>query len=118
MSPIVEQNLTLILFLPWFAILIVLYWIYPRAPRGVARVVFDAAALLLAIVGFVASVHWSYAVADPFYGRLWKQILPTAVSYGVFLGVLSTAFLLRHWLLIAPARGRRALALPTSESID
>lgn len=99
MSPAVEQNLTLILFLPWFAILIVLYWLYPRAPRGVARITYDLVALLLAISGFVASVHWSYAVADPFYGRLWKQILPTAVSYGVFLGVLAPAYLLRGRLL-------------------
>lgn len=112
MSPIVEQNLTLILFLPWFAILIVLYWLYPRAPRGAGRICFDCTALLLAITGFVASVHWSYAVADPFYGRLWRQILPTAVSYGAFLGVLTVAWLLRHWLLVAPTRLRPTTTSP------
>lgn len=117
MHPVVEQNLTLILFLPWFAILIVLYWLCPRAPRGVGRIVYDSLALTVAIAGFVASVHWSYAVADPFYGRLWKQILPTAVSYGVFLGVLSAAYLLRHWLLVAPTRGRAVRPSPNPSSV-
>ena len=33
MNPFVELNLALILFLPWFAILGVLYWMFPRQPR-------------------------------------------------------------------------------------
>ena len=42
MNPLVELNLTLILFLPWFAILGTLYWLFPRRPRGAARVLYDA----------------------------------------------------------------------------
>lgn len=104
MNPLVELNLTLILFLPWFAILAALYWWVPRTPRPRARIVFDAVALLVAVFAFVASVYWANAAADPAYGRMWRQILATAVGYGVFLGVLVVAFLVRsRWL----ARGRR-----------
>jgi hypothetical protein len=45
MNPLVELNLTLILFLPWFAILGTLYWLFPRRPRHAARVAFDIVAL-------------------------------------------------------------------------
>ena len=45
MNPLIEYNLALILFLPWFLILGALYWIYPRQPRHAARVMFDIAAL-------------------------------------------------------------------------
>lgn len=99
MNPLVELNLTLLLFLPWFLILGTLYWLFPRAPRTAARTALDVCALLLAVAAFVASVHWSYHHADPAYGRLWKQILATALGYGVFLGVLGAAFALRwRWL--------------------
>lgn len=99
MSPLVELNLALILFLPWFAILGALYWLYPRAPRPRARVVFDIAALSVAAVAFVLSTHWANANADPAFGRMWRQVLATALGYGVFLGVLTAAFFARRaWL--------------------
>lgn len=76
-----------------------LYWWVPRAPRPRARVVFDTCALIVAVLVFVATVHWANASADPVYGRMWKQVLATAVGYGVFLGVLALAFgVRRHWL--------------------
>lgn len=98
MSPLVELNLTLILFLPWFAILGTLYWLFPRRPRGVARVLYDLATLALSVVVFLWSVHWSMANADTQYGKLWPQILATALGYGVFLAALGLAFALR-WVL-------------------
>ncbi len=99
MNPLVELNLTLLLFLPWFLILTALYWLFPRQPRDFARIAFDVVALLLAVAAFVWSVHWSYHNADPAHGRMWKQILATALGYGVFLGVLGAAFGLRwRWL--------------------
>ena len=55
MSPLVETNLALVLFLPWFVILGVLFWVYPRQPRDARRRVFDAVSLLVAVVAFVAS---------------------------------------------------------------
>jgi len=99
MNPLVELNLTLILFLPWFLILAVLFWMLPRKPRPLARVVFDLAALALSLGAFWYSMRWSVHSADAGYGKLWPQILATAVSYGVFLGVLGSAFALRAWWL-------------------
>ncbi|WP_246123039.1 hypothetical protein [Luteimonas wenzhouensis] len=102
MNPLVELNLTLILFLPWFAILAVLYWLFPRQPRGPARVLYDLATLALSVGAFLWSVYWAIGNADGGYGRLWPQILATAVGYGVFLAVLAIAFGLRFVLF----RGR------------
>ncbi|MCW5581686.1 MAG: hypothetical protein KIS72_10120 [Luteimonas sp.] len=98
MNPLVELNLTLILFLPWFAILGTLYWLFPRRPRGVARALYDLATLALSVAAFLWSVHWSMANADTQYGKLWPQILATALGYAVFLAALGLAFALRRVL--------------------
>lgn len=99
MSPLVELNLALILFLPWFAILATLFWVFPRQPRGRARLAFDLGALALAVAAFVASIYWSHAHADPRYGHMWRQVLATALGYGVFLAAMTLAFWLRRrWL--------------------
>ena len=58
--------LALILFAPWFLILSVMYWVYPRQPRDARRRLFDAVALLVAFVAFVFSLHWSFGFADRF----------------------------------------------------
>ena len=107
MNATVALNLALILFLPWYAILAVLYWLYPRKPRGLVRIGYDLVALGLATAATVASMHWSMVTADLRYGALWPQILATSVSYGVFLAVLTLAFFLRRRLLAA-----HAIALP------
>ena len=102
MNRLVELNLALILFLPWFAILGVLYWLYPRQPRHARRRLFDAAALASAVLAFVLTMHWGHAWADPGYGHMWKQIVATSVAYGAFLAVLTIAFWLRRrWLRAA-----------------
>lgn len=99
MNPLVELNLALLLFLPWFAILGALYWWYPRRPRHRARVVFDVVALLASLLAFLLSIHWAHANADPAHGRMWRQVLAVAIGYGVFLATLATAFLVRRrWL--------------------
>ncbi|MBJ7575884.1 hypothetical protein [Luteimonas sp. MC1828] len=105
MTALVEMNLALILFLPWFLILAVLFWVYPRQPRGVGRRLFDIASLLLAVAAFVASLYWAHATADSSHGRMWHQILATAVGYGVFLAVMTVAFFVRMRLF-----GRRRTA--------
>ena len=92
-------NLALILFAPWFLILGVLYWVYPRQPRDAARRLFDAAALAIALLAFLASLHWAHGYADRAYGKMWPQVLATSVGYGVFLLVLVVAvFVRRAWL--------------------
>ncbi len=99
MGSMVQLNLALILFLPWFLILGTLYWLFPRHPRPPARWFYDAGSLLLAVMAFLASIHWAHAHADPGYGPMWAQVLATAVGYGVFLLVMTVAFFLRRaWL--------------------
>ena len=94
-------TLALVLFAPWFLILSVLYWMYPRQPRNARRRGFDALVLLLAFAGCLLSLHWSFGIADRSYGHLWPQILATSVGYGVFLAVLTVAFFLRRRLFAA-----------------
>lgn len=99
MNRLVELNLALLLFLPWFAILGTLYWMYPRQPRPARRRWLDAGALALAVLAFVATMHWGHGWADRGYGRMWQQIVATSVAYGMFLGVLAVAiWLRRRWL--------------------
>lgn len=99
MNPLVQYNLSLILFLPWFLILGTLFWCYPRKPRDTARRIFDAVALLLSLGAFLASIYWSYDHADPHHGRIWPQVLATALGYGVWLGAMTVAvFVRRAWL--------------------
>jgi len=106
MSTDVQLNLALILFLPWFLILGVLYWWVPRQPRDAARVAYDLIALTLATAAFVIAIHWSHDIADARYGRMWPQVLATSVGYGVFLAVMTLAFFVRrYWLRRRAARG-------------
>ncbi len=98
----VQLNLALILFLPWYAILAALYWIYPRQPRTLARWSFDLIALALTTLLSIASMHWGYRSADVSVGPMWKQILATSVCYGVFLGAMTAAFFLRRACVIRP----------------
>lgn len=99
MNPNVALNLALILFLPWYAILGGLFWLYPRQPRHAARRVFDLASLVLALFAAAMGTYWGIGHANPQPGVMWKQVLATSVSYGLFLGVLLLALVVRtRWL--------------------
>ena len=91
--------LALILFLPWFLILGVLFWIYPRMPRTPARNAFDASTLLFAGIGSFVGLRWAYLTANTDVGAMWMQIIATLVAYGVFLGVMTIALIVRLHLL-------------------
>ena len=107
MHPQVEFNLALILFVPWFGILAVLFWLFPRRPRGAARNAVDAGSLLLATLAAWWGIDWSFANADPRFGKMWQQVLATSVSYGLFLLVLAAAWLARRaWLARALPEAR------------
>ena len=101
MNETVQLNLAFILFLPWYAILAVLYWVYPRKPRTFVRRSFDIGSLAVAVLATVASTQWSYLSADRAIDAMWPQVLATAVSYGVFLGVMTAAFFIRRRLIVA-----------------
>lgn len=108
MSPVLEQNLTLILFLPWLLVLCWAYAAFPRVPKGRGRRIYDTLALALALAAFFVSMQWSFLHADPAQASIWKQILATAVSYGVFLIMLGAAVAIRsYWFarrkIIEPA---------------
>lgn len=92
-------NLAIILLFPWFAILGALYWFYPRKPRDRRRRIFDAIALLVALLAAFVGMRWAYANADLAVGTMWRQILASLVAYGVFLLMLLIALSLRTRLL-------------------
>jgi hypothetical protein len=115
MHPQVELNLALILFLPWFTILAALFWIYPRAPRGFGRTVFDSASLLLALAAAAGGMYWSMANADPAFGHMWQQVLATSVAYGLFLLVLTVALVVR-WRWLRRVRATAAVQVSLSPS--
>ena len=88
-----------VLFLPWFAILATLFWLFPRQPRTPARRVYDLGALAVSALAFALALRWAHAYADRAHGALWPQILATSVGYGVFLAMLALAFVARaRWL--------------------
>ena len=93
--------LSLVLFLPWFALLGALFWFYPRTPRNAARQAFDSATLLLALVLSILGMHWGYGqgAADAHSGPIWRQVLAVLYAYGAFLAVLALAVPLRMRLL-------------------
>lgn len=95
--------LSLLLFLPWFALLGALYWVYPRTPRPLARRAFDTAVLMLALVLSIAGMLWGYSegVADARSGPIWRQVLAVLYAYGAFLAVLALAIPLRMRLMDA-----------------
>lgn len=102
--------LSLLLFLPWFALLSALYWFYPRTPRPLSRRAFDTAVLMLALVLSIAGMLWGYAegAADTHSGPIWRQVLAVLYAYGAFLAVLALAIPLRmrlmpRWRLAAAA---------------
>jgi hypothetical protein len=98
-SLVTQPNLALWLFAPWFLILAVLFFVYPRQPRDAARRLFDVAALAIALIAFVLTLHWAHAYADRRYGEMWPQVLATSVGYGVFLLVMLVAIIVRRaWL--------------------
>jgi hypothetical protein len=103
MNPLVELNLALILFIPWFAILGVLFLIYPRRPVKAGRRLFDAASLALSVVAAALGMYWSMDNADARFGHMWAQVLASTLSYGAFLLVMTVAFFVRRrWLARTP----------------
>jgi len=88
-------DLALILFLPWFAILGTLYWLYPRTlERTPARRRFDIAALCLAFFASFLAGRWGFAIASTSIeaGPIWRQVLASLLAYKAFLVVVGGAW--------------------------
>jgi hypothetical protein len=91
-------DLALILFLPWFAILGVLYWFYPRTlEKTAARRRFDVTALVLAFLAAFLAGRWGFATAATGIeaGPIWRQVLASLLAYKAFLLVVGVAWALR-----------------------
>lgn len=117
MNPLVELNLAMILFVPWFTILAALFWMFPRQPRGAGRKAFDIVSLVLATALATFGMQWSVHHAEPGYGHMWQQILATMMAYGGFLMVMTVAVMARWiWLSRASSRAPVPLASPEQES--
>ncbi len=103
------MNLTLqpvfafILFLPAFAVLGGLYLLFPRRPRGSARMIADVLVLLATAACSLWAMRRGFAGALEAGGAMWGQIFATLVAYGVFLAGLGAATLVRA--LVSRARG-------------
>lgn len=113
MNPLVELNLAVILFLPWFVILGALFWFCPRpARRRGARTAFDIAALALALAASVLATRWGLALGagHPSAGAIWPQVLASLVAYGAFVLVLLVAWPLRTRVLRGAGRDGSARA--------
>lgn len=113
MNPQVELNLALILFVPWFSILAWLFWAYPRQPRNALRTAYDSASLILSTLVAGWGMHWSMHNADPQAGAIWKQVLASSVAYGLFLGLMTLAIVVR-WRWLRAHRSAPAPSTPPS----
>ena len=99
MHPLIETGLAFILFLPTFAILGVLYWVYPRQPRPRGRALADALVLIGAAAISIWAMRWGFVAVAGSGGHMWQQIMATLMAYGVFLASMLVATLVRAWLL-------------------
>jgi hypothetical protein len=93
--------LSLLLFLPWFALLAALYWLFPRQPRHRRRRRFDSAVLMLALLASTTAMFWGHRIGagDVHAGPIWRQVLAVLYAYGAFLAVMVVAVAVRsRWL--------------------
>ena len=94
MNTVVELNLALILFLPWYALLGWLFWRLRARGAQARRKLVVLALLVVALLAAGVAGIWAFGHADPAAGAIWKQVLACVVGYGVFLGVLVAGFAL------------------------
>src|SRR3546814_17470272 len=73
-------------------------WLFPRQPRHGRPRLFDLASLVVAVAACMVSLYWAQDHADPAHGQMWRQVLATSIGYGVFLGALTLAVIVRWWL--------------------
>lgn len=94
-----DAFLSLLLFLPTFAIVGALYCVFPRRPRPALRWPLDLAVLALAAAFSIVAMRWGFHASSGRGGAMWKQVVATLHAYGAFLGVLGFALPLRAaWL--------------------
>ncbi len=88
--------LAIILFAPWFAILIWAYWAFPKSlPRPFARRCFDIVVIVATLAVSVWGMLEYHDANEGYGGSIWKQVAASTAVYIAFLGALVVAVLLR-----------------------
>lgn len=106
MNPLVELNLALILFLPWY---VIVGWLFMRGTARGERWPVRLAAAAFVVAALVAAAWagiWAFGHADVAAGRMWQQILATVIGYGAFLAVIVVGFFAMRAVKRAGARPR------------
>ena len=98
MNPTVQTWLALILFAPWYLLLAWLYLAFPRRRKTTLQRLWDWTAVGAAVGAAAIGMIWGFRNADTSAGAIWKQVLATSISYGLFLLVLALGLTLRHGL--------------------
>ena len=101
MNAIVELNLALILFMPWYLLLGWLFWRVRARGASSARKFVALAIRLASMVAAGTTGVWAYGIADTSSGMIWRQILACVVGYWAFLVVLAAGY----GMLRSPALG-------------
>lgn len=91
-NAVVELNLALLLFLPWYVLLGWLFWRMTARHRTAGRKLVALAFLCISLFAAGLAGVWAYGYADTSAGAIWKQVLACVVGYGAFLGVLLAGF--------------------------
>lgn len=105
MNAVVELNLSLLLFLPWY---LLIGWLFLRLARRSPRSHLRTIALATPAAGLIAAGiagAWAYGEAGEATGAIWRQVLACSVGYGAFLAVLSAGFVLLRLSTTATGRG-------------
>lgn len=88
--------LAIILFAPWFAILIWAYWVFPKSlPRTVSRRFFDVVVIVATLAVSIWGMLEYHDANEGYGGSIWKQVAASTAVYIAFLGALVVAVLLR-----------------------
>ena len=88
--------LTLLLLLPLFVVIAIIFSIFPRHPQTVRRRGCDMFLLTMAMCASIAAMFWGYSSGSAIVGngRIWPHVAAVLYAYGAFL----MAVLLAVWL--------------------
>lgn len=88
--------LAIILFAPWFAILLWAYWNFPKSlPRTPARRSYDIGVIVVTLLCSLAAMLVSHDLSDGVGASIWKQVAASTGIYIAFLGAMLVAVWLR-----------------------
>jgi hypothetical protein len=110
MSDTLAAYLALILFAPWFVILLWVYWRLPRPPGSRWTRAHDAVLVVAAFLVSAVAGHLAFAIASDTEAAIWPQVLASLFVYAAFMAVMLLAGGLRWHAAkrVKQDRGQRA----------